>query len=73
MAQGSFAPITDRDPAPLDQPINAHSGFLTDDGEIYRALAKSLAAIARAAVSLVASEVRPPLLAAYFFFLINLA
>jgi hypothetical protein len=31
MAERSFAPIPDRDPAPLDQPISAHSGFLTDD------------------------------------------
>jgi hypothetical protein len=31
MAEGSFAPIPDRDPAHLDQPINPHPGFLTDD------------------------------------------
>jgi cytochrome P450 len=31
MAEGSFAPNPDRGPAPLDQPINAHSRFLTDD------------------------------------------
>jgi hypothetical protein len=31
MAEGAFAPIPDRVLAPLDQPINAQSGLLTDD------------------------------------------
>ena len=31
VAEGSFAPNPDRDPAPLDQPIRPYSGFLTDD------------------------------------------
>jgi hypothetical protein len=31
MAEGSLAPVPGRDPAPLDLPISAHSGFLTVD------------------------------------------
>lgn len=31
LAEGSFAPNPDHDPVSMDQPISAHSGFLTDD------------------------------------------
>jgi hypothetical protein len=31
MAEGSLAPLHDRDPTPVDQPIATHSSFLTDD------------------------------------------
>jgi hypothetical protein len=31
VAEGSFAPSPDRDPAPLDQLISDYSGFVTDD------------------------------------------
>jgi Domain of unknown function (DUF4142) len=45
MAQGSFAPITDRDPAPLDRPINALYAKGGDDSKLKDWAAKTLPAL----------------------------